>query len=66
MYEDVLMWKYFVEQFNGNSFILDDRILILISVRQFNLKVHLKKKILGKFTKNAKNTLRGFQKKIST
>jgi hypothetical protein len=37
MYEDVLMWKYFVEQFNGNSFILDDRILILISVRQFNL-----------------------------
>jgi hypothetical protein len=24
MYEDLLMWKYFVEQFNGNSFILDD------------------------------------------
>jgi len=26
MYEYLLMWKYFVEQFNGNSFILDDRI----------------------------------------
>ena len=24
MYEDLLMLKYFVEQFNGNSFILDD------------------------------------------
>ena len=24
MYEDLLMWKYFVEQFNGYSFILDD------------------------------------------
>ena len=28
MYEDLLMWKYFVEQFNGNSFILDDWISI--------------------------------------
>jgi hypothetical protein len=27
MYEYLLMWKYVVEQFNGNSFILDDRIL---------------------------------------
>ena len=24
MYEDLLMLKYFVEQFNGNSLILDD------------------------------------------
>jgi hypothetical protein len=24
MYEDLLTLKYFVEQFNGNSFILDD------------------------------------------
>ena len=24
MYEHLLMWKYFVEQFNGYSFILDD------------------------------------------
>jgi hypothetical protein len=24
MYEDLLMWKYFVGQSNGNSFILDE------------------------------------------
>jgi hypothetical protein len=26
MYEYLLMWKYFVEQFNGNSFILESAI----------------------------------------
>jgi hypothetical protein len=24
MYQDLLMWKYFVKQFNGNLFMLDE------------------------------------------